>query len=38
MTSASLKDLGERVKKARLDRGLTQKQLAQAVGKRKQLV
>lgn len=38
MTSASLKALGERVKKARLDRGLTQKQLAQAVGRSKQLV
>ena len=38
MTSANHKALGERVKKARLDRGFTQRELAHAVGKSKQLV
>ena len=38
MTSATLKNIGARVKKARLQRGLTQSELAKAVGKSKQLV
>ena len=38
MTSANSKTLGERIKWARLHRQLTQKELAKAVGKSKQLV